>query len=93
VRKSPGPFKGKEKMKGVRLSNSFAAIGRGNLDKEDDEGAALRTPITFLEVFEKCLSSNDKGKGIVGDQGEGFPLREGSHQPGDGDPFLECKGS
>jgi len=55
VRKSPGPFKGKEKMKGVRLSNSFAAIGRGNLDKEDDEGVALRTPITFLVTKGKEL--------------------------------------
>jgi len=64
-------------MKGVRLSNSFAAIGRGNLDKEDDEGVALRTPITFLEVFEKALSSNDKGKGIVGDQGDGVPFERG----------------
>jgi hypothetical protein len=48
----------------LRLSNSFEAIGR--LDMEDRP----RSPTTFLEVFEKALSSKAKGKAKMCDSVE-----------------------
>jgi hypothetical protein len=58
--------KGKE----VALSNSFAHIG---LEDAANEEFTLHSPITFLDVFEKALSSNDRGKMRVGeDEVRGF---------------------
>jgi hypothetical protein len=48
---------------GLWVSNTFESIG--NLDQEvgKDEEFRVRSPTTFLEVFEQALSSRDKGKG------------------------------
>jgi hypothetical protein len=56
--------------------NSFAAIG--NIDLEGEMGVEIvpRTPTTFLEVFE-ALCSRDKGKGVMGDIGDGVFVERG----------------
>jgi hypothetical protein len=68
IRKPDGASKAKRKSGGIRLSNSFEPIGRPK-EEGDDEENKVRTPIpiTFLEVFEKALSSRDKGKAKVGE--------------------------
>lgn len=56
----------------VALSNSFAHIG---LEDTTNEEFTLHSPITFLDVFEKALSSKDRGKMRVGeDEVRGFSL-------------------
>jgi hypothetical protein len=47
--------------------NSFDAIGRIELEDGVEEEFKLRSPTTFLDVFEKALSSRDKGKAKVGE--------------------------
>jgi hypothetical protein len=37
----------------------------------------LRTPITFLDVFEQALFVKDKGKRKVREYGEGTPVERG----------------
>jgi hypothetical protein len=54
----------KSKGNRVRLSNSFANIG---LEDTEEEKFTLRTPSTFFEVFEKALSSKERGKMKVGE--------------------------
>jgi hypothetical protein len=54
----------KSKGNRVKLSNSFANIG---LEDTEEEEFTLRTPSTFLEVFEKALSSKERGKMKVGE--------------------------
>jgi hypothetical protein len=66
TRRSPGAgsSKGQKKRQGVRLSNSFEAFKNTGVEDEVVERVALRSPITFLEVFEHTLSSRDKGKRV-----------------------------
>jgi hypothetical protein len=63
ISKPDSGSKPKSKMDRIRLSNSFDV--RGNLEKEIEEDieVRLRTTTTFLEAFEKVVSSRDKGKG------------------------------
>jgi hypothetical protein len=65
IRKPAGNSNLNSKIGGIRLVNSFDAIG--GLLKEEEEGEELemRTPTTFLVVFEKAISSQSKGKGKV----------------------------
>jgi hypothetical protein len=59
-----------DKVKALGLSNSFAHIG---LEDTAEEEFTLRSPVTFLDVFEKALSSKDRGKAKVGeDEVRGF---------------------
>jgi hypothetical protein len=55
--------KPKGKMDRIRLSNSFDVIGNLEKEMEEDIEVRLRTTTTFLEAFEKVVSSRDKGKG------------------------------
>jgi hypothetical protein len=55
--------KPKSKMDRIRLSNSFDVIGNLEKEMEEDIEVRLRTTTTFLEAFEKVVSSRDKGKG------------------------------
>lgn len=68
-RKSVGTSHIKSRQAGVRLSNSFEAIGQIR-DEAVDE-VELRTPVTFLDLFEQVLlSGKDKGKEKVGEYGK-----------------------
>ncbi len=55
-----GALKAVKNMGGVRLSNSFSRLGV--MENEEDK-AVIRTPTTFLDIFEKALSYRDKGNG------------------------------
>jgi hypothetical protein len=58
------------KAKTLGLSNSFAHIG---LEDTNEEEFTLRSPVNVLDVFEKALSSKDRGKAKVGeDEVRGF---------------------
>jgi hypothetical protein len=46
----------------IRLSNSFEPIGRVEVEEGLEEFSRPRSPTTFLEVFEKALSTKGKGK-------------------------------
>lgn len=56
--------KTKKKDGKLRQSNSFEKIG---LEDTVDEEFTLRSPITFMDAFEKAMSSKDKGKLKVGE--------------------------
>jgi hypothetical protein len=63
ISKQDGGSKPKSKMGRIQLSNSFDVIGNLEKEMEEDIEVRLRTPTTFCEVFEKVVSSRDKGKG------------------------------
>lgn len=66
----PSTNNSKGKGKEVCLSNSFAHIG---LEDTDVEEVTLRSPVTFLDVFEQAISSKDRGKLKVGvNEGHGY---------------------
>jgi hypothetical protein len=43
-------------MDRIRLLNSFDVIGNLEKEMEEDKEVRMRTPTTFLEVFEKAFS-------------------------------------
>jgi hypothetical protein len=63
ISKPDGGSKPKSKMDRIRLLNSFDVIGNLEKEMEEDKEVRMRTPTTFLEVFEKAVSFRDKGKG------------------------------
>jgi hypothetical protein len=67
----------KRRQAEVRLSNSFTAIGKIKDKEIDEDEINLRTPITFLDVFEQALFVKDKGKRKVREYGEGTPVERG----------------
>jgi hypothetical protein len=79
LRVSPGsgPSKVKSRQQGRRSSNPFKVLGDSGLEKALEEEFAPRSPTTFLEVFESALSSRYKGKGVMGDQGDGGFVERG----------------
>jgi hypothetical protein len=63
ISKLDGGSKPNSKMDRIRLLNSFDVIGNLEMEMEEDKEVRMRTPTTFLEVFEKAVSFRDKGKG------------------------------
>lgn len=76
VRKPEITLKLKNKGEEVRLSNSFEAIGKIEM-KEGFEEVSKPIPTTFLEVFEKALSSKGKGKAKMGGLSQGVYAESG----------------
>jgi hypothetical protein len=71
IRKPVSAPEVKTKSGGVRLSNSFEAVGRVEVEDGLEEISRPRSPTTFLDVFEQALSSKAKGKAKVIDSGQG----------------------
>jgi hypothetical protein len=71
------PSKAHTRRQGDRMSNSFGAFGSNDVEDEMEDQIAPRTPTTFLEVFENVLSSRDKGKRVMGNQGDGAFVERG----------------
>jgi hypothetical protein len=69
IRKPVSGSQAKTKVGGLRLSNSFDKLSN---DEDFEEVAKPRTPTTFLQVFEKALSSKGKGK-----RGDSFVVERG----------------
>jgi hypothetical protein len=89
IRKPSSGSKPKRKEGGLRLSNSFDAIGM----EIDAEGEVHdKTPSTFLDFFEKAISSRDKGKAKIGEHEEDVDLEKGFSPTKYEDTYLEYKG-
>jgi hypothetical protein len=78
ISKPTGGSKPKSKIDRIRLSNFFDVMGNLEKEMEEDIEVRLRTPTTFLEVFEKVVSSRDKGKGKL----NASPTDRGFSPPG-----------
>jgi hypothetical protein len=63
----------KRKSGGVRVSNSFDAIGL----EDTIEEFTLGNPIAFLDVLEKALSTRDKRKMKVGESEKSMMMERG----------------
>lgn len=82
ISKPVGTPKPKASIRGLRLSNSFATIGRmGDIDNEIEEADKERVPLTFLDVFEQALSSKGKGKCKVVDDEKNSLAERGFSPP------------
>jgi hypothetical protein len=77
IRKPVSAPKLKNKGEKIRLSNSFEAIGRIEMNEGLEEFSRPKTPTTFLEVFEKALSSKGRWKTKVGGSSQGVDGERG----------------
>ncbi|XP_062170376.1 uncharacterized protein LOC133876108 [Alnus glutinosa] len=72
IKRPIGGENSKRSLNGLRVSNYFESTGTLDQEVDIEKEIRVRSPTTFLEVFEQALSSSDKGKGKM----SGSPLDE-----------------
>jgi hypothetical protein len=74
IKKPLSAAKPKDKNGRIRISNSFDTIG---LEDTLEEEFTLRTPTTFLDVFENTLSNWGKGNEKMGEYEKNITQEKG----------------